>query len=197
MKFLETVYPLEAEVYYSTQYDIKIYKTSHSFEEREHLTAGHPLGSAENRKKFYEKCCRHVTQNEPQKIQEFLFYDTKFEQGAVMAYRPDSLRKGLWCLVIITILPYRRHAVSPNHPTKKVLIENLMITSKMPSLTLQYVLEIAGEERIQAAIDEVNSMGFDAISFFGAYGIQIVLEKDGVKSIGTKWTHKNLKLIEI
>lgn len=197
LQFLEKVHPLEAKVYFSTEYDMAIYKTSHSFEEREKLTSGHPLGDLGNRDKFYEKCIRHVVTNEPKELQEYLFYDTKFEQGMVMAYRPDSLRKGLWCMVIITILPYQRHAVSPSHPTKKVLLEGLITSSNMPPLALQYILEVAGVEKLQDAIKEVNSMEFDATSFYGSYGIRITLEKDGVKSISSRMTHRNLKLVEV
>lgn len=197
LKFLEKVHPLEAKVYFSDEYDMAIYKTSHSFEDRERLMKGHPLGDLGNRDKFYESCIKHIIVNEPKEIQEFLFYSRGFEQGMVMAYRPDSLRKGLWCLVIITILPYQRHAVSPKHPTKKVIVEKMIAASEMPQEALNYIMEVAGKDRLQTVIDEINSMEFDATSFVGSNGIRITLEKDGIKSISSVLTHRNIKLVEV
>jgi hypothetical protein len=130
LKFLETVHPLSAEVYYDTVHDIKVYKTTHSFEEREHLTRGRPLGVPENRSKYYQKCTTWVYNLPHHALQEYLFYDTTLEQGMIMAYRPDSLQKGKWCLVIVTILPYKRREVSLKHPTKRVMLEKLIRTSQ-------------------------------------------------------------------
>jgi len=203
MKFLETVNPLDAEVYYSPTYDMKVYKTTHSYEDRDYITKGHPLGYLNNKERFFELCVKHVSTNEPKAIQEFLFYDTKFEQGMIMAYRPDSLRKGIWCLVVITVLPFRKHAISPKHTgTKKVIVEKLIKNSSMPSEILRYLLEEISYKDLKMVINNLEK--WDSLPLFVPLitkietdEIKITIEKEGIKSISSTLTLRNLKLVEL
>lgn len=198
LKFLETVHPLGAEVYHDTIHDLKVYKTTHSFEERDHLTKGYPLGVPENRSRYYQKCTTWVSNLPSPTIQEYLFYDVNFNQGMVMAYRPDSLRRGKWCLVVITILPYKRHAVSPKHPTKKVMLEKLIRTSQIPSLALQYLVEIGNlEEKIQLFWESTKTGEWDAGSLRGDHGIGISVDRQGIMYVSTDQTHSSIRLVEV
>jgi hypothetical protein len=198
LKFLETVHPLSAEVHYNEPLDMKIYKTSHSFEEREHLTQGHPLGDPEKRKKFYDKCIRHVIQKEPRKLQEFLFYDLVYEQGMVMAYRPDSLRKGFWCMAIITILPFQKKSISKNRPDTKLVYvrEKILNVSRFPRQVLEYVLDLMDQDKLKESFYNVNE-GICDTSILYAPDLIVSFENNAVDYVGSKDAYKTLKLVEV
>lgn len=199
MRFLEMVHPLEAEVYHDSSSDIKVYKTSHSFDDREGRTAGQPLGNTENREAFYKRCCRWLERKSVPTTQEYLFYSTEFDQGMVMAYRPDYLREGKWCLVIITILPPSRKRPKPN--TELAMIEKLYRRSQLPTLALQYVFDIAEvEDRAYQKWCEIKEGKYEYYDLRGKLpncDINISLCKEGIENVGTDKTLKSLKLVEL
>jgi len=197
MKFLESTHPLKEVTHHNSQYDFNVYSTSLCLY-REHITTNDPLGDPENRKRFNDKCIEYVMSKPHQKIQEYLFYDTTYEQGMVMTYRPDSLRKGSWCLAIITKLPFKRQVILPKHPTKKAVLERVIKLSQMPIEALQYVLQVVDiDNKLQRACEHIESKVWDASVFSGNYGLEVTIEKDGVKHISSKLAHRNLKLVEI
>lgn len=197
IRYLESVHPLQDVEHHNSQNNFNVYSTSPCIY-REHITTDDPLGDPENRERFYDKCIEYVMSEPHHKIQEYLFYDTKNEQGMVMAYRPDSLRKGLWCLSISTILPFKRYVISTHHPTKKAVLEKLIKLSQMPSEALQYVLEVVDlDNKLLRAWKHIESKEWDTIVFSGNYGFEVTIERDGVKHISSKLAHRNLKLVEI
>jgi len=198
IKFLETVHPLSAEVYHDTIHDIKVYKTTHSFEDRNHLTKGHPLGVPENRSRYFQKCTTWVSNLPNPAIQEYLFYDMNFDQGMVMAYRPDSLRGGKWCLSISTILPFKEHQIHSKHPIKKGMLEKLLRTSQMPSLALQYLLNVAfTEDKVITFWQSTKAGDWDAVSIRGNFGVGISMDKGVLLHVTMDKTHSSLRLVEV
>lgn len=199
MNFLETVHPLKAEVYHDQPSDIKVYKTSHSFDDREGRTAGQPLGDTSNRDAFFKRCCEWLKRKSVPTTQEYLFYSVEFEQGMVMAYRPDYLREGKWCLVIITILPPMRKRPKPE--TELVMVEKLYRRSQLPTLALQYVLDIAEVDtrayNVWCDIKEGKYNYYDLKGVLPDCNIYVSVCNEGIENIGTDKTLKSLKLVEV
>lgn len=191
LKFLETHYPLQDEVHHNIKYDVKVYTTA------DPLVS--PLGDPVTLNKYYDKCIRHIVHKEPWRIQEYLFFDVRYEQGMIMAYRPDSHRKGRWCLGIEMIFPTKRlSGYSKQFKTKKALTEQLVSVSPYPKEALQYVLQLADiGEGLESAYKGVQSGEWAAAVFVGDYGLFITLEENTVKSIRTNNTYSSLTVVEV
>jgi hypothetical protein len=68
----------------------------------------------------------------------------------------------------------------------------------MPSLALQYILDIGNlEERLQIFWESTKIGEWDAGNLKGSYGIDITMDKNGIMHITTDVTHKALRLVEV
>ena len=191
LKFLETKYPLRTELHHNIKYDVKVYTTTDPL--------GSLLGDPVMLNKYYDKCIRHMIYKEPQRIKEYLFFDVQYELGMIMAYRPDSHRKGRWCLGIEMVFPNKRlFEYSEHSKTKKELIDHLVSVSPYPKEALRYILELADTgEALESAYNGIHCGEWAAAVLVGDYDLFITLEEDIVKSIRTNDTFGDLRLVVV
>ena len=197
--FLEKQHPLHDEVHFSQRYDMAIYEGTHFFDDQKKLKISYPFSNPEKLTTYYEKCIRHIKQNEPKKIREFLFYDLTYEQAMIMAYRPDTLRKGKWCFSIVTILPFQmRMVLSSKYPDMKRedLLKRLVNASQQPIEALEYVLSLFDLDKLEEAYNNVNDHIWDTYVLSCDY-LKVIIENNRVKSIFSHRTFRSLRLIEV
>ena len=200
-KFLETEQPLAEEAYFSPRYYMVVYWAGTSLDaSRESLRKSCPFGDPKRRKKFFEKCLRYIAHKEPRRIKEFLFYDTRCEQGMIMAFRPDSLKRGTWCLSVMKVLPIRKIPSSTDQRGMKFArVRKLLVDASVrwhPRQALEYVLELMNQDDLKESYEHVRSGKFDG-SYHSGEPLRVYIENCMVNYVSSPETFGTLKLVEV
>ena len=193
---LNTRNPLRDELFHDLAHDIKVYSAQPLGETNEDTPHAYPFDTHEVRNIYFGKCTAWVARLAYPFLEEYLFYDIVQEQGMIMAYRPDRFRPDRWCLSVNAVLPPKR----PIDYSRDSIctLKRLLRRSEMPSLALQYVIELSDVvDKIDTYWNEVKIGDWVGAGISGKNDFGYNIDKKGIESVGHEKALKRLKLIEV